>query len=109
MYFACDWVINRAGLDDIEQLSESAADLNCFWWYRIFYTEEGLGGARFIVRMPSEKVFQEFLKAINGLVFKDWYSIDLSNLPQTELPPDDFKPVRFRTWSPNNQMNFMRG
>ena len=106
MFFACDWEINKEGVEDIIPLTDAAAALNSIWLHRVIMTENGFVGARFIVEMPSETIFNEFLQLIVHLPFKNWYPIELS---QSELPPSDLKPMGLSQFSPNSQWNILKG
>jgi len=107
MFYACEWVLEKKGVSEIEKLYDAAADLNCLIWNVSFFTPDGFKAARFIIQVPSLTLMETFTNNTANLIFKNWKPIELK--PE-ETPPLDLDPkFRLSQLSGNVQTSFFGG
>ncbi len=79
-YYACSWVINHHGLNQLGALADIAEDLDVSLRVRRMFTDQyGYLIYPFTIKVPDEDVLHEFLKQVAaGVGMEEWYIVNVS-------------------------------
>ncbi len=79
-YYACSWVVNHHGLNQLGALADIAEDLDVSLRVRRMFTDQyGYLIYPFAIKVPDEDVLQEFLKQVAaGVGMEEWYIVNVS-------------------------------
>ena len=81
LYFACNQIIERDNIGYLPKPNEIADNLGCASWGMQDRSPEGYQIIKYMIRVPSQEVFNTFVKQVHPFGFKDWFSISEVNLP----------------------------
>jgi len=81
LYFACNQIIERDNIKYLPKPHEIADDLSCASWGILTRSPDGYQIIKYIVRVPSQEVFNTFVKQVHPFGFKEWFSTPEVNLP----------------------------
>lgn len=79
-YYACSWVINHHGLNQLQAVADIAESLDIGLRVRQMFTDQyGFVMYPFTIKVPDEKALHEFLKQVGaGIGMEEWYIVNIS-------------------------------
>jgi hypothetical protein len=92
LYFTCDWLIERQGVELTYKPHEIATALNCPSWSTFEQSAEGYQLIRYFIRVPSKAILDEFVLQVKsaGLELNSWFPAPKMDFPEVPL---DYTPT----------------
>ncbi len=94
-YYACSWVINHHGLNQLEDLANIAEELGVELRVRQMFTDQyGYLIYPFTIKVPDEEVLHTFLQRVAaGVGMEEWYIVNMAYYEKGVLFVDNYRQV----------------